>query len=235
MKVLIACEESQEVCKAFRKLGHEAYSCDILECSGGHPEWHIQGDVLEQLDKDWDLMIAHPPCTYFSNAGMCNLTRKNSDDAYREKRKKLTLEAFDFVMKLKNANIPFIAIENPVGYLNSHWRKPDQIIYPWQYGHSVNKKTCFWLKNLPLLKPTKIVKKDETVVWNGTGKKISKWYKDTLKMAKGNLKEVSRIRSKTFKGVAQAMAEQWGTVGNFTQGDTPSFNNDLTNYLGSDD
>ena len=210
MKILIACEESQAVCKAFRAKGHEAYSCDILPCSGGHPEWHIQGDVLEQLDKGWGMMIAHPPCTYFSNAGMCNLTRKNSDDAYRAKRKKLTLKAFDFVMKLANANIPLIAIENPVGYLNTHWKKPDQIIHPWQFGHSVNKKTCFWLKGLPLLKPTKIVEKDEIVVWEGTGAKISKWYKDTLKIAKGNLKEVSRLRSKTFQGIADAMAEQWG-------------------------
>jgi site-specific DNA-cytosine methylase len=184
MRILIACEESQTVCKAFRAKGHEAYSCDILPCSGGHPEWHIQGDVLPQLEKDWDMIIAHPPCTYFSNAGMCNLTRKNSDDAYRENRKRLTLEAFEFTMKIANAPIPKIAIENPVGYLNTHWRKPDQIIQPFQYGHSVNKKTCLWLKNLPLLKPTKIVEKDKITIWEGTGAKISQWYKDTLKEAR---------------------------------------------------
>ena len=211
LRILIACEESQRVCIAMRELGHDAFSCDILPCSGGHPEWHIQDDVLKHLDDGWDLMIAHPPCTYFSNAGMCNLTRKNSDDEYRRKRKELTLKSFDFVMALYNANIPKIAIENPVGYLNTHWRKPDQIIHPYQFGHSVNKKTCFWLKNLPLLKPTNIVDKDITVIWDGTGKKISKWYKDTLKFANGNLKEVSRIRSQTFEGVARAMAEQWTT------------------------
>ena len=209
VKILIACEESQEVCKAFRELGHEAYSCDILPCSGGHPEWHIQDDVLKHLDDDWDLMIAHPPCTYFSNAGMCNLTRKNSDDAYREKRKQLTLKAFDFTMALVNAPIPRIAIENPVGYLNTHWRKPDQIIHPYQFGQGVNKKTCLWLKNLPLLVPTNIVEKDTITTWDGTGKKISQWYKDTLKSGKGKLKEVSRIRSKTFLGIAQAMSKQW--------------------------
>jgi len=210
LKVLVACEESQSVCKAFRELGHNAYSCDILPCSGGHPEWHIQGDVLEQLDGGWDMMIAHPPCTYLSNAGMCNLTRKNSDDAYRARRKKLTHDAYDFVLKLYNANIPLIAIENPVGWLNTHWRKPDQIIQPFQFGHSVNKKTCLWLKGLPPLQPTNVVDKDVTVLWEGTGAKISKWYKDTLKEGKGNLKEVSRIRSKTFEGIAKAMAEQWG-------------------------
>jgi len=212
VRVLIACEESQEVCKAFRTLGHEAYSCDTQDCSGGHPEWHIKDDVLKHLNDGWDLMIAHPPCTYFSNAGMCNLTRKNSDDLYREKRKELTLKAFDFVMALVNAPIPKIAIENPVGYLNTHWRKPDQIIHPYYFGHSVNKKTCLWLKNLPRLEPTQIVEKDVITIWEGTGKKISKWYKETLKEAKGNLKEVSRIRSKTFRGIAEAMAQQWGSL-----------------------
>ena len=210
MKILIACEESQTVCKAFRAKGHEAYSCDILPCSGGHPEWHIKGDVLEQLDKGWDMLIAHPPCTYFSNAGMCNMTRKNSDDTYRANRNRLRDKSFDFFLKIANSNIAKIAIENPVGYLNTHYRKPDQIIHPWQFGHSVNKKTCLWLKNLPLLKPTNIVEKDEIVVWDGTGKKISKWYKETLREAKGDLKEVSRLRSKTFSGIAEAMAEQWG-------------------------
>lgn len=208
MKVLIACEFSGIVREAFAKRGHDAWSCDLLPTE--IPGQHIQGDVLEILNQGWDLMIAHPPCTYFSNAGMCNLTRKNSDDAYRNNRKRLTLHAFDFVMQLANALILKIAIENPVGYLNTHWRKPDQIIQPFQYGHSVNKKTCLWLKNLPLLNSTNIVEKDTITIWNGTGAKISKWYKDTLKMGKGNLKEVSKIRSKTFQGIANAMAEQWG-------------------------
>ena len=212
MKILIACEESQRVCIAFRAKGHEAYSCDILPCSGGHPEWHIQGDVLPLLEQKWDMIIAHPPCTFLSNAGACNMTRKNSTEEYRENRRKQQKESFDFVLKIYNSNCNKIVIENPVGYLSSHWRKPDQIIRPYEYGHSVNKRTCLWIKGLPLLKPTKIVKKDKITIWEGTGKKISQWYKDTLKEAKGNLEEVSKIRSKTFQGIAEAMAEQWGDL-----------------------
>ena len=208
MKILIACEESQAVCIELRALWHEAYSCDILPCSGWHPEWHIQWDVLEQLDKDWDMMIAFPPCTYLTNAWMCNLTRKNSDDEYRAKRNQSTKEAFDFVMALYDAPIHKIAIENPVWYINTHFRKPDQIIHPYQFWTSVNKKTCLWLKNLPKLIPTDIVGKDTITVWDWTGKKISQWYKNTLKECKGNLKEVSKLRSKTFPWIAKAMAQQ---------------------------
>jgi len=208
MKILVACEESQAVCIELRALWHEAYSCDILPCSGWHPEWHIQGDVIAQLDKWWDMMIAFPPCTYLTNAGMCNLTRKNSDDAYRAKRKQSTLEAFDFVLALMNAPIDKIAIENPVWYINTHLRKPDQIIHPYQFWHSVNKKTCLWLKGLPKLIWTQEVEKDTITVWDWTGKKISKWYKNTLKECKGNLKEVSKLRSKTFPWIAKAMAQQ---------------------------
>lgn len=210
MKILVACEESQTVCKAFRAKGHEAYSCDILPCSGGKPEWHIQGDILEQLEKDWDMIIAFPPCTYLSNAGMCNLTRKNSTDAYRKNRLQKRDEARDFVLKIFNSNCDKIVIENPVGFLNSNWRKPDQIIRPFQFGHSVNKRTCLWLKGLPLLQSTKLVAPDEITIWQGTGKKISKWYKETLKESKGDLNLLSTIRSKTFQGIADAMAEQWG-------------------------
>ena len=212
MKVLIACEESQAVCKEFRKLGHKAFSCDIYECSGGHPEWHIQGDVLEQLDNDWDLIIAHPPCTYLTNAGMCNMTRKNSTDEYRKNRIKKRDDAKDFVLKIYNSKCKRIAIENGVGFLSTGWRKPNQIIHPFQFGHSVNKKTCLWLKRLPELKPTKIVEKDEITTWDGNGKKISRWYKETLKQAKGDLELLSKIRSKTFPGIAKAMAEQWGSL-----------------------
>lgn len=210
MKILIACEESQTVCKAFREKGHEAYSCDTEPCSGGHPEWHIQGDVIKELENEWDMIIAHPPCTYLSNAGACNMTRKNSTDEYRENRRKKQLEAYEFVLKIYNSKCNKIVIENPVGYLNSHWKKPDQIIHPYEYGHSVNKKTCLWLKGLNKLIPTNIVEKDDIVLWEGTGKKISRWYKETLKEAGGNLKKVSQIRSKTFEGIAKAMAEQWG-------------------------
>ena len=212
MKILIACEESQAVCKEFRKLGHEAFSCDTLHCSGGHPEWHIQGDVLKQLEKDWDLIIAFPPCTYLTNAGMCNMTRKNSTDEYRRNRIKKRNDAKDFVLKIYNSKCKKIVIENGVGFLSTGWRKPNQIIHPYQFGHSVNKKTCLWLKGLPELKSTKLVKKDEITTWDGTGKKISKWYKETLKQAKGNLKLLSKIRSKTFQGIAKAMAEQWGSL-----------------------
>jgi len=208
MKVLIACEESQAVCKEFRKLGHEAFSCDILSCSGGHPEWHIQGDVLEQLEKDWDLIIAFPPCTYLSNAGMCNMTRKNSTDEYRRARIKKRDEAMNFVLKIYNSKCKRIAIENGVGFLSTGWRKPNQIIHPFQFGHSVNKRTCLWLKGLPKLIPTNVVEQDNKRV--KLGKLVSSWYANTLKDANGNMELLSKIRSKTFQGIAKAMAEQWG-------------------------
>jgi len=208
MKVLVACEFSGIVRDAFLKRGHDVWSCDILPTE--RKGQHIQDDVLKHLEDGWDLMISFPPCTYLTNAGMCNLTRKNSDEKYRDNRRRLMLEAFGFVITLANAPIDKIAIENPVGYINTHWRKPDQIIHPYQFGHSVNKKTCFWLKDLPKLTPTKMVEKDKTVIWNGTGKKISKWYKDTLWQGNGDLSEVSKIRSRTFQGIANAMAKQWG-------------------------
>ena len=208
MRVLIACEESQAVCKTFRELGHEAFSCDIIECSGGHPEWHIKGDVLKELDGNWDLIIAHPPCTYLTNAGMCNLTRKGATDKYRRDRLKKRDDAMDFVLKIYNSKCKKIAVENGVGYLSTGWRKPDQIIKPFQFGHSVNKKTCLWLKGLPKLKPTNMVEPDNERA--KLGKTVSSWYAKTLKEGKGNLEEVSKIRSKTFQGIAKAMAEQWG-------------------------
>jgi hypothetical protein len=217
MKVLIACEESQAVCKEFRKLGHEAFSCDILPCSGGEPQWHIQRNVLNVLGKvpqnnfkGWDLMIAHPPCTYLSTAGV----RWFNEERYGDKaieRKRLREEAIDFVLKLFNSNIPHIALENPRGYLSSMWRKPDQIIQPWQFGDSFNKPTCLWIKSLPLLKPTKIVDKGEMVTHKtkkGKLKTDSKWCYDAIKI-KDNV-ERSKFRSKTFPGIAKAMAEQWG-------------------------
>lgn len=211
LRVLVACEESQAVTKELRKLGHEAFSCDLLPESGGHPEWHLQHDVTELLKLKWDMIIAFPPCTYLTNAGMCNLTRKGATDEYRANRLRLRDEAMEFAQMIYNNDCPLIAIENPVGYLSTGWRKPDQIIKPYEYGHSVNKKTCLWLKGLPKLVPTNIVDKDDITIWEGTGKSISKWYKDTLKQGKGNLKEVSKIRSKTFEGVAKAMAVQWSS------------------------
>lgn len=202
LKVLIACEESQAVCKAFRNLGHEAFSCDIQECSGGHQEWHIKGNVLEQLDKNWDLIIAHPPCTYLTVTG----NRWFNIDRYGDKAKKRLEdreEAICFFMEFVNAPCKYIAIENPVGCMNTIYRKPDQIIQPYQFGDAFEKKTCLWLKNLPKLLPTKIVKPPERVKFS-SGKTMAAWYND----ARGN-KEYAKIRSKTFQGIADAMAIQW--------------------------
>lgn len=209
MKVLVACEESQTVTKAFRKLGHEAYSCDIEPCSGGHPEWHLQKDIVPLLGEDWDMIIGFPPCTYLSNAGI----RWFNEERYGEKarlRKKLRLEAMEFVLKIANAKCNKIVIENPIGWLNSRWRKPDQIIQPWMFGDRFNKPTCLWLKNLPKLMPTDIVDKGEMVshlTKKGKIKTDSKWYYDAFKLPP---KERARFRSKTFQGIADAMAEQWG-------------------------
>jgi len=205
-KVLIACEESQAVTIEMRKLGIEAYSCDIEPCSGGHPEWHIQGDVIPLLDWGWDLMIAHPPCTYLSNAGI----RWFNEDRYGEKarqRKKLRIEAYNFVMKLAEANIPKIVIENPVGWLNSHWRKPDQIIQPYFFGDREKKRTCLWIKELPNLIPTNIVE-PKVYAYYKKGKKKGQpiYFHDCFPPSKDRAK----IRSKTFPGIAKVMAKQWG-------------------------
>jgi site-specific DNA-cytosine methylase len=151
MKILIACEESQTVCKAFRAKGHEAYSCDILPCSGGHPEWHIQGDVLEQLDKDWNMIIAHPPCTDLAVSGARHFAKKIADGSQQK--------SIEFFMKFTDLKCPKVMIENPIGIMSSKYKKPDQIIQPYQFGHSVSKSTCLWLKGLPKLIPTNIVDK----------------------------------------------------------------------------
>lgn len=187
MKVLVACEESQAVCKAFRALGHEAYSCDIQPCSGGHPEWHLQVDALELLKMRWDLIIAHPPCTDLSVSGARWFAKKRADG--RQQR------SIDFFMRFTNLDCPRVAIENPVCIMSSIWRKPDQIIQPWQFGHGETKATCLWLKGLPSLQPTNIVSGREQKVW---------------KMPPGP--ERAKERSKTFPGIARAMAEQWGGV-----------------------
>jgi len=206
MKILIACEESQAVCIEMRKRGHEAYSCDILPCSGGHPEWHIQDDVLKHLNDGWDMMIAHPPCTYLSNAGIRWFNEENYGDKAR-KRKVDRLEAMDFVLKLANANIPKIVIENPVGWLNSHWRKPDQIIQPYYFGDEESKRTCLWIINVPILKHTKIVKPKIYAYYKNGKKKGQPIYGTSYcKFSEDR----SVIRSKTYPGIAKAMAEQWG-------------------------
>jgi hypothetical protein len=191
-KILIACEESQTVCKAFREKGFEAYSCDIQDCSGGHPEWHIKGDVLDVINDGWDLIIAHPPCTHLAVSGA---------RWFKEGIKPLSLqdEASDFFMKFINANCKYIAVENPICIMSTRYRKPDQIINPFQFGHPEQKKTCLWLKGLPKLKETNNVydymmtlpvKERTRIHWLGSNK--------------------SKERSKTYEGIAKAMADQWG-------------------------
>lgn len=208
MRVLIACEESQEVCKAFRALGHEAYSCDIQECSGGHPEWHIKCDVLplingncqfetvdgqkHSVDGKWDLLIAHPPCTELCSSGQRWFTEGKKDYVLQRK-------AIAFFYRFVMADCDKIAIENPVGVMSTAYRKADCIINPWQFGHPEQKRTCLWLKGLEPLKETNNVYdymmtlplKERTRIWQ---------------MGSGHSKE----RSKTFPGIAKAMAEQWG-------------------------
>mgnify|MGYP000264630580 CR=1 FL=1 len=192
MKVLLACEESQIVTKAFRDKGHEAYSCDIIEQSGGYPEWHIKDDVMEHLEDGWDMMIAFPPCTHLAVSGAKHFKKKREDGRQQK--------AIDFFLKLANAPIVKIALENPVSIMSTIWRKPDQIIQPWQFGDPFQKTTCLWLKNLPILFPTKIVDKGAFVT-TPSGKKLPKWYSDNKN---------SKVRSTTFQGIAEAMAEQWG-------------------------
>lgn len=219
MRVLVACEESQAVTKAFRELGHEAYSCDLLPCSGGHPEWHFQQDVFEVIEKGWDLMIAHPPCTFLTGSGVQWLSHpddkhlpfedRRPNPKYPNRRQDM-LDSVEFVKALYNAPIEHIAIENPVGLLSSRWRKPDQIIQPWMFGDEATKTTCLWLKNLPELKPTGIVGKGERTVF-ASGKSHPKWYADALKNAKTK-EERQTLRSKTFPGIAKAIAEQWGSI-----------------------
>jgi hypothetical protein len=210
MKVLIACEESQAVTKAFRELGHEAFSCDILPCSGGYPEWHYQQDVFEVIDKGWDLMIAHPPCTYLSVAGAWAMYKK--DGSVNKERLNNQNSALEFVLKLMNANIDKIAIENPISVISSKIRKPDQIIQPYMFGHSASKSTCLWLKNLPKLIPTDIVSKGDYKEWvdkkTGKTKRQSTWIYEALNEAK-TAAERRTLRSKTFEGIAKAMATQW--------------------------
>ena len=210
MKVLVACEESQAVTKEFRKLGHEAYSCDLIPCSGGHPEWHIQGDALEEANsRKYDLMVAHPPCTYLAVSG--NRWLYNKDGTKNEERWENRRKALFFVKQLMDAPIKHIAIENPVSVISSEIRKPNQIVQPYMFGDSASKKTCLWIKNLPLLKPTNIVDKGEFFEWtdkNGKKKRQAQWYMDALSKAK-TPEERRTLRSKTFPGMAKAIADQY--------------------------
>lgn len=209
MRILVACEESQAITKELRKLGHEAYSCDLLDCSGGHPEWHYKDDVFNVIDYGWDMMIAHPPCTYLAVSGARWLY--NKDGTKNQDRWDKQKEALDFVQRLMDAPIDKIAIENPISVISSNIRKPDQIVHPYMFGDKASKSTCFWLKNLPLLKPTNIVEKGEFIEFiskKGVKKKQAKWYFDALKQAKTK-EERRTLRSKTFKGMAEAIAKQW--------------------------
>ena len=204
MKILVACEESQRVCEAFRKKGHEAYSCDILPTSGNHPEWHLQQDVRPLLKEKWDMVIAFPPCTYFTNAGgQCWNERLFSKDSI-EKRKILRQEMFVLVLDIWNSNSEKVSIENPVGWLSTHWQKPSQIIEPYYFGDNAKKRTCLWLRGLPLLKPTHMLAKPMPTytqkggVRDGTNRYFAECVQGSIN------------RSKTFHGVAEAMADQWG-------------------------
>lgn len=218
MKILVACEESQAVTIAFRKLGHEAYSCDVQPCSGGHPEWHLQQDVLPLLKDKWDLLIAHPPCTYLSNAGARFLYPKG---ILNQERYKKGLEAKEFFMQFLNADVERICVENPVSSKVFDMPQWSQEIQPYQFGHPYTKKTRLWIKGLPLLKPTNELTEYKAYISSNTGgKKRGQKYQvvDTLlestKVAgnwfnKGG-KDRQKARSKTFPNIAQAMAEQWG-------------------------
>ena len=208
MKVLIACEYSGAVRDAFIKQGHDAMSCDLLPTDVDGP--HYQGSVTDILNDGWDLMIAHPPCTYLAVSG--NRWLYNKDGSKNEERWDNRREALDFVRLLMNAPIERIAVENPVSVISSEIRKPDQIIQPWQFGDEAQKTTCLWLKNLPNLKPTEIVEKGEFKEWickkTGKKKKQALWFYKALQDAKTPA-ERSTLRSKTFKGIAKAMATQW--------------------------
>ncbi|MCP4139538.1 MAG: DNA cytosine methyltransferase [Chloroflexi bacterium] len=198
MKILVACEESQAVTKEFRKLGHEAYSCDILPCSGGHPEWHIQGDVVPLLKEKWDMIIAFPPCTHLAVSGAAWFKEKIADGRQQQ--------GINFFMQFTNLKCQKVAIENPVSIMSTKWRKPDQYIQPYEFGDPTPKKTCLWLKGLPKLEPTNIVE-PEYIIGKRDGKKYTKIH--YMSAGKGS-EERSRLRSKTFPGIAKAIAEQWG-------------------------
>lgn len=230
--ILIACEESQTICKEFRKLGFNAYSCDILECSGGHPEWHFNDDALKVIRnkggvtqsgenvkvEKWDMMIAHPPCTFLAVSGAKWYYHPDDKDLPVEKRRphpkfpnrvKDREDGAKFFLDLINSDIKYIAVENPIGYMNTNYRKPDQTVHPYMFGDEASKATCLWLKGLPLLKPTNIVGKGEVIQFS-SGKKMQKWYNDALVKTKTK-EERQRLRSKTFKGIAEAIANQWGS------------------------
>ena len=221
MNVLVACEESQTVCKAFRAKGHNAFSCDLQSPSGGHPEWHVLGDATKLLKSNniefttmdgarhfvdkWDLLIAHPPCTYLTVAGnrWFNISRYGERAVQRYKERK---EAADLFMRFVTCDISKIAVENPIGYMSTAYQKPTQIIHPYMFGDPARKATCLWLQGLPKLTPTDIVEPDIICYKNGNGTD-DPWHMETIRLPP---KERAKARSKTFAGIAEAMAEQWG-------------------------
>lgn len=226
MKILVACEESQAVTIELRKLGHEAYSCDIEPCSGGHPEWHIFNNVLKIINGKrsdisgvsypifktqdgmlhdtpikWDMIVAFPPCTHLAVSGSRYFKQKQEDGRQQQ--------GIDFFMVFANAKCEKIAIENPIGIMSSKWRKPDQIIQPYQFGHPESKKTCLWLKGLPKLQPTEILELPECGYWqNQTKGHQNKLLIDGVWIG-FNDPRTAKMRSKTYSGIAKAMAEQW--------------------------
>jgi len=231
MRILVGCEESQAVTIAFRELGHEAYSCDLLPCSGGHPEWHIQMDILRVINgpghksgyvgnlltqartgvfiDKWDMGIFFPDCTYLTvtaNKWLKDQPERKSGALVGQKRRDAREKAIKFFIDLYECDIPKIAMENPVGCISSVYRKPDQIITPMEFGHPEPKKTCLWLKGLPLLRPTHFGIEPEYHITE-SGKRLPKWYAYADK-SKGQ-RERAKIRSKTFNGIAKAMADQW--------------------------
>lgn len=204
MRVLVACEESQAVTIELRKLGHEAYSCDIQPCSGGHPEWHLQQDVVPLLKEKWDMIIAFPPCTYMSNAGACRMYPKKG--VVNQERYKKAMAAKEFFMKFYNADCPKIAIENPIPMKIIGLPEKNQVIQPYEFGHQYTKKTYLWLKGLPKLTPTNIVEPLGPYVCGNS----EIWKKQVAKGKVYGKEKSAKHRSKTFSGIAKAMAEQWG-------------------------
>lgn len=196
MRILVACEESQAVTTELRKLGHEAYSCDLEPCSGGHPEWHLQADALEMIKMQWDMILAFPPCTHLAVSGARYFEQKRKDGRQQQ--------GIEFFMRFVNADCEKIAIENPIGIMSTRYRKPDQIIQPYEFGHPERKSTCLWLKGLPPLVPTDIVEPKLHICGNGVVD--SKWHYDTYNLPP---KIRAKLRSRTFPGIARAMAEQW--------------------------
>lgn len=220
MKILVACEESQAVTKELRRLGHESYSCDIEPCSGGHPEWHLQVDALELLKMQWDMIIAFPPCTHLAVSGARHFEQKRMDGRQRE--------GIEFFCNILNAKCNRIAVENPVNIISGNYvktyfpelsekyglpKKPSQIIQPYQFGHHASKKTCLWLKGLPKLVPTDIVDAGKFITTGKDNKKYTEWLAwckdESGKSIAWDDPRTAKIRSKTFPGIARAMAEQW--------------------------